>query len=171
MATRGFYCLFQSVKWTFPWRGGYRARRQVDWWSCFKMFLASLFFWERETDRQTDRQNTRGEGADRKWDTVFEAGSMFRVISTEVKQGFKTTNRETMTWSGTLNPLSGRGSAKYVWPKRNIKATSPMKGCRRGTCIIPSHAEVWGRTWVTPLHHRDSGAMVTPSLDVGGCMC
>ena len=61
----------------------------------FGGILTFIYFWERETERQS---MSRG-GVEREGDTEAEAGSTLWAISTEPDAGLDLTNHEIMTWA------------------------------------------------------------------------
>ena len=52
---------------------------------------------QREREKETDRQSSRGEGPEREGDTESVAGSRLRAVSTEPDAGLEPTNHEIMT--------------------------------------------------------------------------
>ena len=56
-----------------------------------------IYFWERERERETDRQSMSGGRAERQGDTESETGSRLRAVSTEPDAGLELTDREIVT--------------------------------------------------------------------------
>ena len=56
-----------------------------------------MFIFERERERQTERQNTSGRRAEREGDTESKARSRLQAISTEPDVGLELTDHEIVT--------------------------------------------------------------------------
>ena len=56
-----------------------------------------MFIFERERDRETERQSASRGGAEREGDTEFEAGSRICAVNTEPDAGLELTDYEVMT--------------------------------------------------------------------------
>ena len=61
--------------------------------SSFNLNFFSVYFWERETERQS----ASGGGAEREGDAESKAGSRLRAVSTESDAGLELTNCEIVT--------------------------------------------------------------------------